>query len=71
MTTIVNNPAPAPESNNGVTMIIVAFFFIGIAALFNYVGIPAIRRMGPAQMNVPATQVVIPGKIDVNVSQAK
>lgn len=39
--------------------------------VFLYFGIPALRRMGPVQLNVPAPQVVIPEKIDVTVEQAK
>jgi len=72
MTTIVNNPAPVQEQSGGaVTVLIVAMVFVGLAALFYFYGMPAIRRMGTTQINVPATQVIIPEKIDVNVSQTK
>jgi len=74
MTTIVNNPAPvvAPASENtgGSSLLIGAIVLIGFVMLL-YFGIPAIRRMGPVQVNVPAPQVVVPGKIDLNVTQTK
>ena len=72
MTTVVNNPAPAAPATDstGSNVIIGAMIFIGFMVLL-YFGIPAIRRMGSTQVNVPAPQVTIPSKIDVNVSQAK
>lgn len=70
MTTIVNSPAPTNESNgSGFLFGIVAI--IGLVIVFIYFGIPAIRSMGPIQLNVPTPQVVVPGKIDVNVQQSK
>jgi len=70
MTTIVNSPTPTSDSggNNFLVGVIIVIGFIGILLYF---GIPAIRRMGPVQVNVPAPQVVVPGKIDVNVNQTK
>jgi hypothetical protein len=71
MTTIVNNPAPqADTGGNGFligTIILVGF----VSLLFIFYGIPALRRMGPVQVNVPATSVVLPDKLNVNVSQTK
>lgn len=70
MTTIVNSATPTSDSGgSGFLIGIVAI--IGFAILFIYFGIPAIRNMGPIQLNVPAPQVVVPGKIDVNVKQSK
>jgi hypothetical protein len=70
MTTIVNSATPSNESGG-------ASFLIGVIALIFFVlmllyfGIPAIKNMGPVQLNTPAPQVVVPGKIDVNVKQTK
>lgn len=70
MTTIVNSATPTNDSS-GSGMIIGIIALIGFALLFIYFGLPAIRNMGPIQMNVPAPQVVMPDKIDVNVKQTK
>lgn len=69
MTTVVNNPAPAAD--NGGSFLIGVIVLAGLVLIFVYFGIPAIRRMGPIQIGTPAPQVNIPGKIDVNVNQAK
>ena len=73
MPTVVNNTAPAPEGGNGggFGFLIGIIVFIGFVAVLLYFGIPAIKRMGPVQVNIPAPQVVIPDKINVNVEQAK
>ena len=70
MTTIVNNPAPV-ESTGGNTLLIGVVVLIGFVMVLLYFGIPVIRKMGPVQVNLPATQVVVPGKIDVNMTQTK
>lgn len=70
MTTVVNNPAPTTDSG-GNGFLIGIIIFIGFIAILLYFGIPAIRRMGPIQLNMPATKVVIPDKINVNVNQKK
>jgi hypothetical protein len=70
MTTVVNNPAPAPDSG-GSGFLIGIIILVGFVAVLLYFGIPAIKRMGPVQLNVPAPQVVIPDKIDVNVTQGQ
>lgn len=70
MTTIVNSPAPAAD-NGGINMFIGVILLIGVVSLVLYFGIPAIRRMGPTQLTVPAPQIVMPEKIDVNVTQTK
>jgi len=70
MTTIVNSTTPTKDSGgSGILIGIIAL--IGFAILFIFFGIPAIRTLGPIQMNVPAPQVVVPGKIDVNIKQSK
>ena len=70
MTTIVNSATPNNDSG-GSGILIGVIAIIGFAILFIYFGIPALRNMGPIQLNAPAPQVVVPGKIDVNVKQSK
>lgn len=70
MTTVVNNPAPATDTG-GSGFLIGAILIIGFVALLLYFGIMAMGRMRAAQVNVPAPQVVLPNKIDVNVTPAK
>lgn len=62
MATIVNNPAPAPESNGGMGMIIGLILFIVVLFIFFVYALPAIRHIGSPQINIP-------NKIDVNVNQ--
>jgi hypothetical protein len=61
MTTVVNNPAPESQSN-GMGMVIGIFFLVVIGLLFYYYGLPALKKMGTPQINVPST-------INVNVKQ--
>lgn len=68
MTTIVNTPPATDSSGNG--FVIGAVVIVGLVILFIFAGLPAIRQMKPAQVNVP-TQVVVPDKVDVTVDQAK
>ena len=70
MTTIVNSTTPTNDSS-GSGLIMGIVIVLGLGILFFYFGLPAIRNMGPIQVNVPAPQVVVPGKINVNVSQTK
>lgn len=70
MTTIVNTPAPS-ESTGGSGFLIGVIVLVGFVIVLLYFGIPAIQRMGAVQLNVPAPQINVPGKIDVNVNQAK
>lgn len=70
MTTVVNNPAPAANTE-GNSFLVGVIVLIGFVLAFLYFGIPAIKRMGPIQMSAPAPQINIPGKIDVNVNQTK
>lgn len=81
MTTIVNNPAPVvtPESNGkGSGFLIGVLVLIGFLAIALYFGIPALKNMGPVQVNVPtpeinvaAPQVVVPNEVDVNVESTQ
>jgi hypothetical protein len=70
MTTVVNNPAPANESG-GNGFLLGAILIIGFVLILLYFGLPAIKRMGPVQINVPAPEVVVPKNVDVNVKQQK
>lgn len=70
MTVVVNNP-PQTTEQSGSSFLMGAILLIGFVAILLYFGIPALQRMGPIQLNVPAPQVVIPDKINVNVNQTK
>jgi hypothetical protein len=59
MTTVVNNPTPTQESGGNGFLIGVVIFVIFVSVLL-YFGIPAIKNMGPVQINVPAVQVNVP-----------
>ena len=69
MTTIVNSPAPSEGSGGSGFLIGVVILVVFVLALL-YFGIPMIKQMGPVQLEIPAPQVVMPDKIDVNVNQA-
>ncbi len=66
MTTIINTPAPAPEtqSDSGLGMIIGIVFLAVVAFIFFVYGLPAIRSIRSPQVNIPS-------KIDVNINQPK
>jgi hypothetical protein len=70
MTTVVNNPAPVTETG-GSNFLIGVIILVGFIAILLYFGIPAIKQIGPIRVNIPAPQVVIPDKINVNVNQNK
>lgn len=87
MTTIISNPgtpAPTPVTpvvvaeNSGTGFLIGTMLVIAFAGSLLYFGIPAIKNMGPVQLNIPAPQVnipapkvVVPDKLDVVVTQSK
>jgi len=86
MTTIVNSPTPAASSNdsggNGLMFLIGVLVLVGFMAALFYFGYPIVRNMTQqSQISVPtpqvnveapqAPQVVVPDKIDVNVTQPK
>ncbi len=63
MSTVVNNPAPvvAPAANTGGNSFLIGvILLIAVAAVALYFGIPAIQRMGPIQLNIPAPQINVP-----------
>ena len=60
MTTIVNTPSQAPESNNSLVTTVVILLVIVLLAVF--FGGPLLRRV------TTPTQVNIPSKVDVNVN---
>ena len=70
MVTVVNNQPPV-EKADGSNFLVGAIVFAGFGLIVLYFVIPAIQRMGPIQLKVPATQIVIPDKINVNVQQTK
>ncbi len=70
MTTVVNNPAPVSE-NGGAGFLIGVIMLIVFVVVLIYFGIPAMRRMQPSQSVIPAPQIVLPDKINVNVNQTK
>ncbi len=70
MTTIVNTPAPTANSSG--PQLIIGLVALALFVLFIvYFVVPMFRDMGPVQLNVPAPQIVMPDKVDVNVQQAK
>lgn len=66
MTTVINTPQPASDSNSGMGMIVGIVVLIVFGFLFFMYGLPAFRnmRLGNPQINIPS-------KIDVNVNQTK
>jgi len=70
MTTIVNSTTPNNDSG-GTGLLIGILIIIGFVIFFIYFGLPIIRNIGPIQLNIPAPQIIVPGKIDVNVKQTK
>ncbi len=70
MTTIVNSRTPTNDSG-GTSLLIGAFVVLFLVGIFLFFGVPAIRRSEPFQIKIPAPQVVMPDKIDVNVQQTK
>ncbi len=72
MENVVNNPAPAQgNGNDGGTGfligVIVLIIFVGVLLYF---GIPAIRNMGPLQVNMPAPEVkvIVPENVNVETT---
>mgnify|MGYP001589605476 CR=1 FL=1 len=71
MTTIVNTPPSSNESGESMGMVVGLIVLIVMAFLFFFYGLPAIKSMGSTQVNIPASQINVPSKIDVNVTQPK
>jgi len=69
MTTIVNSPAPAAAEKQGNGFLIGVIILVGFVAILLYFAIPAIKQMGPIEVGIPAPEVVIPDKINVEVNQ--
>ena len=72
MTTIFNNPVPSSDEGGGgsgfLVGVLLLIVFVGVLLYF---GIPVIKNMGPIQVKIPDTQVVLPDKVDVNITPAK
>jgi hypothetical protein len=56
MATIINTPAPQQDSG-GMGLIIGGIILITFLGILVFYGIPALRNMGPVEVNVPAPQV--------------
>jgi H+/gluconate symporter-like permease len=72
MTTIVNSPTPAQTtSTGGIGFLIGAIILVGFFIALIYFGLPMLQRMssGTVQLNLPSTEVVIPNKVDVNITK--
>ena len=68
MTTIVNTPAAAPQSNgsdNSFGWVLVLLIILAMGVLFFIYGLPMLRRA------TTATQVNVPDKVDINVNTTK
>lgn len=70
MTTVINNPVPVADAK-GSGFLVGSIVLIGLVLILLYFLIPALRNMGPIELKVPAPQIVMPDKINVNVQQAK
>lgn len=70
MTTIVNSPNPSNDNGNG-GLIIGIFVLIILGLVFFYFGIPALKNLGPVEVNIPAPQINVPNQVDVNVKPAE
>jgi hypothetical protein len=69
MTTVIQSPAPQTDTG-GNGFLIGILVLVGFVLVLIYVGIPAIKNLGSGQLSVPAPQIVVPNKIDINVKQA-
>lgn len=70
MTTIITGATPNNNSN-GYGLLIAVIVIIGFIIVLFYFGIPVIKNLSPVQLNVPAPQINVPNKLDVNVNQTK
>ncbi len=70
MTTVVNNPSQEND-HVGTNFLIGFILLLGMVMVFIFFGLPMLRQIGPAQITLPETKIVIPEKIDVNVTQEK
>ena len=70
MTTIVNSPNPSNDNGNG-GLILGIFVLIVLGLVFFYYGLPALRNLGPAEVNVSTPEINVPNEIDVNVKPAE
>lgn len=77
MTTVVNTPASTSD-NSGNGFLVGIILLILFVAVLLYFGIPAVKNMGPLQINVPAPQVnvpapqiIVPNNVNVETTPAK
>jgi hypothetical protein len=70
MTTIVNNPTPSSDGG-GSNLLIGVIVLLVVVILGIYFVLPLLQNAQPTQITVPAPQINLPDKIDVNVQEAK
>lgn len=72
MENIVNNPAPVQEvaKNEGTGFLIGTLVLILFVGVLLYFAIPAIKNMGPLQVNVPApdVKIIVPDNVNVTTT---
>ena len=61
MSTIVNNPTPVQNSgdNGGSGFLIGTIILVIFVGILLYFAIPAIKNMGPVQVNVPTPEITV------------
>jgi len=60
MATIVNTPAASQQDSRGTGFLIGVLIIVCFIGILIFYGLPALRNMGPVQVNVPAPQVNVP-----------
>lgn len=63
MPTVINNPAPSSQGNNGFG------FLIGVIVLIVFVVLVLMYGLPYLQTSLSSPQVTVPEKIDVNIHQ--
>ncbi len=69
MTTIINTPASTPKESEGFGFLLGAMLIVAFIAVVVYFGIPALQRSSTQEINIPAPQINIPDKIDVDINK--
>lgn len=66
---VINNAAPASDSNSGIGFLMGVIFLIAFFVFLLYFGLPFIRNSFSGGGS--GTQINVPDKVDVNIKQAK
>ena len=70
--TVINNAAPASDSNSGMGFLMGVILFIAFIFFLFYFGLPIVRNsFGGGVGTGSGTQINVPDKMDVNVKQTK